>query len=83
MAGGFGNTLAPVEAAAIGLIPYALKDKTTFIRNAALLGAVMCMYSQKARQNICRIAGEAEEIPLTENPIFDRLLVSRMAFKPY
>ena len=83
LAGMFGDSVDAGEAAAIGLIPTALKDKTTFIGNAALLGAVLCLYSQNTRQRICRMASEAVEFPLMENPKFTELQKERMAFKPF
>ena len=83
LAGGFGSSFDTCEAAAIGLIPNSLQNKTIYAGNAALLGAVICLYSQNARQKIFRIANDAEEIPLTETPEFNQLLTDRMAFKPY
>ena len=83
LAGGLGNSLDPDEAAAIGLIPKALKDKAIYIGNAALLGAVMCMYSLNARQKMLSLAGDAEEIHLSDTPAFEQLMTERMAYKPY
>ena len=83
LAGMFGDGVDAGEAVAIGLIPKALQDKTVFIGNAALLGAVLCLYSQNARQRIYRMASEAVEFPLMENPKFTELQKERMAFKPF
>ncbi|MDR1559739.1 MAG: ASKHA domain-containing protein [Clostridiales bacterium] len=83
LAGGFGNSLDAGEAAAIGLIPKALRDKTVYIGNASLLGAVMSMYSLTARREIAAMPNNAEEISLTDNPVFIQLLRERMAFKSF
>jgi len=83
LAGGFGNDFDPAEAAAIGLIPEALKDKTVYVGNAALHGAVICMYSQSTHQKVSQIANVADDVQLSEDPGFDRLKVERMIFKPY
>jgi uncharacterized 2Fe-2S/4Fe-4S cluster protein (DUF4445 family) len=83
LAGGFGNNPKPCDAIAIGLIPKALKDKTIYVGNTALLGAVMCMYSKSVRQKINKMACEAEEIQLMETPEFEQLQTARMAYKPY
>ena len=83
LAGVFGDSADAVEAAAIGLIPRSLKEKTIFVGNAALYGAVLCLYSQNARQRIYQIACDAEEFPIIENPAFIKLQKERMAFKPF
>lgn len=80
LAGGFGSTIDPVEAAVIGLIPQAFIKKTRAVGNIALLGAAQFLFSRPAREAAEAIAAQAVEIPLATNPVFIEQYMERMMF---
>lgn len=80
IAGGFGSSLDPASAAEIGLFPEALEEKTVFIGNAALGGAVMLLLAPTLRMKSEELALQAEELPLSGNADFMDYFVDCMAF---
>ena len=75
LAGGMGYYLDVSAAAAIGLIPMELKDKTKAVGNAALRGAFLYGKEQPAP---CMVT----EFNLAEEPEFDKLYVDAMMLTP-
>ncbi|WP_295580562.1 ASKHA domain-containing protein [uncultured Oscillibacter sp.] len=75
IAGGFGSSLNQEAAVAVGLFPAALGPKTAFIGNGALGGAVMLLLNGALRRQAEALAAAAEELSLSESPVFmDRYL---------
>ncbi len=82
LAGGFGKHINLQNAAAIGLIPQALVDKTKVIGNAALVGAEMLLLQTDFIREIETCALQCEVNPLSSNPVFAENYIQCMALEP-
>ncbi len=83
VAGGFGNTINHASAAKIGLFPAGLEDKTEFIGNGALGGAVMLLTNRTLRMKTEQLAQEAEELSLSTCAEFMDYYIDCMAFETF
>ncbi len=81
IAGGFGNYLNLESAAAIGLIPPGLIDRTLPIGNAALGGAVMLLNDTGLIEKADSIAKSAKTVDLSTNPVFHENYMRYMMFE--
>lgn len=79
-AGGFGNYIDKASAAAIGLFPPELLDRTKEVGNAAGNGAVSAALSQEAWESALDISGKMRYIELASYPRFDEIYVEHMNF---
>lgn len=82
LAGGFGSHLNIENAAAIGLIPGTLVEKTKVIGNAALAGAAQLLLDSSAITQIRAIAESSQHYNLGGNPAFNENYMEQMFF-PY
>lgn len=80
LAGGFGGCVNTESAAAIGLIPDFLKDKTVISGNGALRGASLLLLYKKTREAADRIAMGAKTTNLTTSSKFFDEYISGMSF---
>ena len=80
LAGGFGNYIRPESAAAIGLIPPELADRTRSLGNAAARGALLCLLSRTRREEAVQIARQARAIELSGRPEFQNAYIEGMMF---
>jgi len=80
LAGGFGSYIRPESAAAIGLIPPELVEKTKSLGNAAAQGAIMCLLSKEKYKEAAEIAEKAETIELSGRPDFQNNYIDAMMF---
>ena len=79
-AGGFGNYIDKASAAAIGLFPPELLDRTKEVGNAAGNGAVSAALSQDAWERALEISKDMRYIELASYPHFDEMYVEHMNF---
>ena len=80
LAGGFGVHLDPYSAAAIGMLPDCLKDRTVSLGNSALAGAAMALLSGEKRKQLLKIKEKCQYLELSGNPAFNRLYPEHMMF---
>ena len=80
IAGGFGSHLNMDSAAAIGLLPRELTDRTHILGNAALSGAAMTLTGNTVRTRLAQIAAAAEHINLGGDSRFSNHYINRMIF---
>ncbi|MBU4278596.1 MAG: DUF4445 domain-containing protein [Proteobacteria bacterium] len=80
LAGAFGNYLDPGEAARIGLFPPVPVERIQGVGNAAGVGAVMALLSQKQRARAGELARAMGYVELSGHPLFQDLFVDSMAF---
>ena len=80
LAGGFGVHLDPYSAAAIGMLPDCLKDKTVSIGNSALAGAAQALLDGKKREQLLKIKEKCKYLELSGNQAFNRLYPEHMMF---
>jgi uncharacterized 2Fe-2S/4Fe-4S cluster protein (DUF4445 family) len=80
LAGGFGSTLNPDDAAAIAMIPAGLAPRAKAGGNLALRGAAMLLFSKALREEVLHIAREACEVPLATHPVFQEEFIEQMGF---
>lgn len=80
VAGGFGHSMDPQSAAAIGLFPQELLDAVQVIGNGALGGASMLLMSKQAREQAQHIIAVSEELSLSKSPEFMDFYVDGMLF---
>ena len=80
LAGGFGSHLNLANAAAIGLIPEKLVEKTKVIGNAALAGAARLLLDPAATKEIRAIAERSRHFNLGGNPVFNGNYMEQMLF---
>ncbi len=80
LAGGFGNYLSIQSALRIGLIPPLPIGRIRYVGNAALLGAQLCLLSERERERAERIARSVEHVSLAAHPDFQDIFVESMDF---
>ena len=79
-AGGFGNYINKASAAAIGIFPKELLDKTREVGNAAGNGAIEAALSKEAWNKAISISRKMQYIELASYPGFEDLYVEHMNF---
>lgn len=80
VAGGFGTYLSLDSAAAIGLIPRNLVQKSRVLGNAALSGAAMILRSCGLQDACTALAEQARTIELAADPDFMNFYIDHMMF---
>ncbi|MCL2225520.1 MAG: ASKHA domain-containing protein [Defluviitaleaceae bacterium] len=80
LAGGFGYTMDAEDAAVLGLIPSALKEKIFSVGNAALGGAAKFLLNPDYAAEIQKIASSVKEINLANHPKFEELFITHCNF---
>jgi uncharacterized 2Fe-2S/4Fe-4S cluster protein (DUF4445 family) len=80
LAGAFGSYINPESAHLIGLIPTFPKAKVRSVGNAASLGAIMALVSEKDRQQAERISEGIDYVELASFPDFPDILSQAMRF---
>jgi uncharacterized 2Fe-2S/4Fe-4S cluster protein (DUF4445 family) len=80
LSGGFGSTIDPAEAAAIGLIPQELAGRTAASGITSLSGAARMLFSRKDRKRAAEIASSAAEISLSSSAEFMEEYIEQMPF---
>ena len=80
LAGGLGYYMSIENAAATGLIPRALKDRTRAVGNTALAGARLCLLDAGMREEIARVAQKAEIAELSFSATFRDAYMDNMMF---
>ena len=78
--GGFGAHLDLHSAAAIGLIPESLVEKTKVLGNGALAGAVQLLLDCGTRQQAEALAAASVHLNLGGNPKFNENYIEQMLF---
>lgn len=81
LAGGFGNSFNPADAAGMGLLPAGLLQQARGLGNAALNGAVHLLYARHLYSQTEKMAAEAEEIALSSSPYFMDRYIENMMFE--
>lgn len=81
LAGGFGSYLKKESACAIGLLPKALLNKIEPIGNAAGMGTVLWLLSEKSRMEADDIAHSARYLELSASPVFNMQFTMCMGFE--
>ncbi len=81
LAGGFGFRMNLAKAAAIGLLPEVLLDKTVAVGNSSLEGAVEFLADDLSAARMKRLIQIAEEVPLASDKDFNRLYTDYMFFE--
>lgn len=80
LAGGLGTFLNPTSAVTLGLVPIDNPNKIKAIGNSSLKGALECLLSDKAKEDMVRIRSEAQYIELSTNKDFQDIFVDNMMF---
>lgn len=80
LAGGFGSYINLKSAAAIGLIPAGLAEKTVVLGNAAGAGAAMLLQSRPLLEESVTMAQHAVTVELSSNPVFHDYYMECMLF---
>jgi len=80
ISGGLGSAVNPESAAAIGLIPKALREKTVSAGNTSLTGGIAYAICQKTREQARQIAESTAYLDLATHPDFLDRYVEEMAF---
>jgi uncharacterized 2Fe-2S/4Fe-4S cluster protein (DUF4445 family) len=81
IAGGFGSHADIKNAAAIGLIPGELKEKTVILGNASLTGAIMLLLQRGFESDTMMLTGRAVTVPLGGSSIFAEYYMECMMFE--
>lgn len=80
LAGGFGSYVHKESAAALGLIPESMAEKTQVVGNAAGKGALHALFSRKACGAFSRILERTRYIELSGHPGFNTLFMKHIQF---
>ena len=89
LAGGFGYYLKPADAAAIGLLPASLEERTIAGGNTSLMGAGMTAYDllnrgeEALRKKWEALSGTCHCINLAADPSFEERYLGHLALEPY
>jgi len=83
IAGGFGSYLSRESAAAIGLIPSELLDRTEYAGNTAGLGAITCSLSEESFKDCKKITELTEYVELSSDSFFNMKYMEEMVFPEY
>jgi uncharacterized 2Fe-2S/4Fe-4S cluster protein (DUF4445 family) len=78
IAGSFGNYVNASSAKLLGLIPEVRAEIITFVGNAAIAGAKMCLSSLEARREARSIGEEVRYIELGADPAFSNEFAASM-----
>ena len=80
LAGGFGSFLDPAGAAAIGMLPRELKEKTVALGNTCLSGARMALLDLDCRRELREIQAACRYLDLSGNALFMSEYPEQMMF---
>jgi uncharacterized 2Fe-2S/4Fe-4S cluster protein (DUF4445 family) len=80
LAGAFGCHVRLESLTGIGILPQELMNRVTLIGNSSKAGAMVCLLSQKKREEASRLARKVAYIELSCYPEFDRLFSQCLAF---
>ncbi len=80
IAGGFGSHLDTRAAAAIGMLPGELAEKTVVLGNSALSGAAMALLDMESRARLDEIQAKCRYIELSGDTRFNRAFPMHMMF---
>ena len=80
LAGGFGSHLNPAAAAAIGMLPAPLADRTEYLGNSSLAGAAAALLDPAKRRELLDIRRACRYIELSGLPGFNDRFVDNMYF---
>ena len=83
VAGAFGNSIVPGNAAAIGLIPALDPEQVIRAGNAAIEGASQMLLSMEKRKEAEAIVGITRHISLENTPDFEDLYIQGLVLEPY
>jgi uncharacterized 2Fe-2S/4Fe-4S cluster protein (DUF4445 family) len=81
LAGGLGESLNADNAALIGMIPMALKDRITCIGNSSLAGAKNLLQNHCDLEPYISITRSCSYIELAGNPDFNTAFINQMTFE--
>ena len=80
LAGGFGCFMNLESAAAIGMLPACLRDRTVLLGNSSLTGAGKALFAPGAREELLEIRRRFRYLELSGNALFNRLFPEEMMF---
>jgi uncharacterized 2Fe-2S/4Fe-4S cluster protein (DUF4445 family) len=83
IAGAFGNSLSPENAAYIGLIPSFAPDQVVRAGNAAIEGASQMLLSMEKRKEGEEIVKISRHVSLENSPCFEDLYIGGLVFEAY
>ncbi len=81
LCGGFGNYINIESSKTIRLLPDLDSGRISYVGNAALLGAQMCLLSEAERRGTEQITRHIEHVALAARPDFQDIFIDSMAFK--
>lgn len=80
LAGGFGCSLDPSSAEAIGMFPEGFAAKTRTVGDASLSGAAMTLLKEDSRYRLQEIVDQCRYLELSGHPAFNRIYTEHMLF---
>jgi len=80
IAGQFGKHLNVDSLIGVGIIPEALRNKITYVGNSSKSGAVMCLLSQQAREDIEKLANDVNYFELSTMEGYEKLFTKCLSF---
>ena len=80
LAGGFGTYMDAKSAAAIGMLPEALAEKTVLLGNASLAGARLALLDETKRDTLLKIRRSCRYLELSGDQDFNREYPEQMLF---
>ena len=80
IAGAFGCHIRMESFARLGVLPQQLLDRVALVGNSSKSGAVLCLLSQKKREEASMIARRVQYIELSCYPDYDKLFTRCLSF---
>jgi uncharacterized 2Fe-2S/4Fe-4S cluster protein (DUF4445 family) len=80
LTGSFGNRIDPEATMEIGLIPAVIREKVSFIDNAAGRGAMLGLGSDDDRERALNLQKSVRVVNLGDHPRFQEVYIANMSF---
>jgi uncharacterized 2Fe-2S/4Fe-4S cluster protein (DUF4445 family) len=78
VSGSFGFSIAADCLKALGVIASGMSDKVKTVSDGVLIGVERFLLQQDSLSEVTAMAGELKMLPLSGNPLFERLFLKHM-----
>ncbi|MDU5223992.1 ferredoxin [Finegoldia magna] len=80
VAGQFGSHLKPSSIVGVGILPYEIESKISYVGNSSLIGAYMCLMNDKIKEEMSVLAEDMNYIELSMTKDYEKIFAKAMEF---
>ena len=80
VAGQFGSHLKPSSIVGVGILPYEIESKISYVGNSSLIGAYMCLMNDKIKEEMSTLAEDMNYIELSMTKDYEKIFAKAMEF---